>query len=167
MKLQICLRVEINEDDGSAVFDFEGTGCEVRGNLNAPHSVVHSAVIYCMRAMLDLDIPLNAGCLVPLDGKCFSSRVVILVQLLWQSGFLAVAYWPHHALQQSVEVMCSHHNALWTSCYEHSMPAPPVKGAQTISLSAQVVKTVMVMLSQGGVTTRHAAACVFFLLYRC
>ncbi|KAI0002477.1 cytoplasmic protein [Russula compacta] len=63
----ICLRVEINEDDGSAVFDFEGTGCEVRGNLNAPHSVVHSAVIYCMRAMLDLDIPLNAGCLVPLD----------------------------------------------------------------------------------------------------
>ncbi|KAI0320532.1 Hydantoinase B/oxoprolinase [Amylostereum chailletii] len=59
--------IEINEKDGSAVFDFEGTGCEVRGNLNAPISVVHSAVIYCMRAMLDLDIPLNAGCLVPLD----------------------------------------------------------------------------------------------------
>ncbi|KAI9511991.1 cytoplasmic protein [Russula earlei] len=63
----ICLRVEINEDDDSAVFDFEGTGCEVRGNLNAPISVVHSSVIYCMRAMLDVDIPLNAGCLVPLD----------------------------------------------------------------------------------------------------
>ncbi|KAJ3537034.1 hypothetical protein NMY22_g5771 [Coprinellus aureogranulatus] len=62
----IQLRVEINEDDGSAVLDFEGTGFEVRGNLNAPISVVHSAVIYCMRAMLDLDIPLNAGCLVPL-----------------------------------------------------------------------------------------------------
>jgi hypothetical protein len=69
LKLQICLRVEINEDEGSAVFDFEGTGCEVRGNLNSPASVVHSAVIYCMRAMLDLDIPLNAGCLVPLDSK--------------------------------------------------------------------------------------------------
>lgn len=50
------------------MFDFEGTGCEVRGNLNSPISVVHSAVIYCMRAMLDIDIPLNAGCLVPLDG---------------------------------------------------------------------------------------------------
>lgn len=62
----IQLRVEINEDDGSAILDFEGTGFEVRGNLNAPISVVHSAVIYCMRAMLDLDIPLNAGCLVPL-----------------------------------------------------------------------------------------------------
>jgi 5-oxoprolinase (ATP-hydrolysing) len=72
-KFQICLRVEINEDDGSAVFDFEGTGCEVRGNLNSPISVVHSAVIYCVRAMLDLDIPLNAGCLVPLDSKSFDS----------------------------------------------------------------------------------------------
>lgn len=65
--LQIHLKVEIDEKAGSAVLDFEGTGCEVRGNLNAPISVVHSAVIYCMRSMLDLDIPLNAGCLVPLD----------------------------------------------------------------------------------------------------
>ncbi|THU85133.1 Hydantoinase B/oxoprolinase [Dendrothele bispora CBS 962.96] len=63
----IQLKVEINEAEGSAILDFNGTGCEVRGNLNAPISVVHSAVIYCMRSMLDLDIPLNAGCLVPLD----------------------------------------------------------------------------------------------------
>lgn len=63
---QIQLKVTINEAEGSAVCDFAGTGCEVRGNLNAPISVVHSAVIYCMRAMLDMDIPLNAGCLVPI-----------------------------------------------------------------------------------------------------
>ncbi|OBZ77981.1 Uncharacterized protein C11D3.14c [Grifola frondosa] len=73
----ISLKVDINEEDGSAVLDFEGTGCEIRGNLNAPISVVHSAVIYCMRAMLDVDIPLNAGCLVPLtvnipDGSLLS-----------------------------------------------------------------------------------------------
>ena len=60
--------MEIDEKEGSAVLDFEGTGCEIRGNLNAPISVVHSAVIYCMRAMLDMDIPLNAGCLVPITG---------------------------------------------------------------------------------------------------
>ncbi|KAJ7841061.1 Hydantoinase B/oxoprolinase [Mycena olivaceomarginata] len=65
----IQLQVDIDEAAGSAVLDFSGTGCEVRGNLNAPISVVHSAVIYCMRAMLDLDIPLNAGCLVPLEIK--------------------------------------------------------------------------------------------------
>ena len=68
MLYQIQLRVEINEETRSAVLDFEGTGYEVRGNLNSPISVVHSAVIYCIRAMLDVDIPLNAGCLVPLDG---------------------------------------------------------------------------------------------------
>ena len=64
---QICLSIEIVPKTGSAIFDFDGTGWEVRGNLNAPVSVVHSAVIYCMRAMLDADIPLNAGCLVPLE----------------------------------------------------------------------------------------------------
>lgn len=63
--VQINLKVDIDPKEGSAVFDFAGTGWEVRGNLNAPISVVHSAVIYCMRGMLDLDIPLNAGCLVP------------------------------------------------------------------------------------------------------
>lgn len=75
---QIQLEVTINPSAGSAVLDFAGTGCEVRGNLNAPISVVHSAVIYCMRSMLDLDIPLNAGCLVPLDSEfsdsCCSSE---------------------------------------------------------------------------------------------
>ncbi|KAG0695146.1 Hydantoinase B/oxoprolinase [Suillus ampliporus] len=65
----IQLKVDINEEEGSAVLDFEGTGCEVRGNLNSPISVVHSAVIYCMRAMLNVDIPLNAGCLVPIEIK--------------------------------------------------------------------------------------------------
>ena len=77
--------MEINEQDGSAVFDFEGTGCEVRGNLNAPISVAHSAVIYCMRSMLDVDIPLNAGCLVPLDSKRFPVCITILVQLCGSS----------------------------------------------------------------------------------
>lgn len=65
--LQIQLRVDIDEAMGSAVLDFSGTGPEVRGNLNSPISVVHSAVIYCMRAMLNADIPLNAGCLVPVE----------------------------------------------------------------------------------------------------
>ncbi|KZP10986.1 Hydantoinase B/oxoprolinase [Athelia psychrophila] len=63
----IALKVIIDEKAGSATLDFTGTGPEVRGNLNAPISVVHSAVIYCMRSMLEEDIPLNAGCLVPLE----------------------------------------------------------------------------------------------------
>lgn len=66
---QIQVHIEINTETGSAMIDFDGTGPEIRGNLNAPISVVHSAVIYCLRAMLDSDIPLNAGCLVPIESK--------------------------------------------------------------------------------------------------
>ena len=63
------MSVDIDPKEGSAVLDFEGTGPEVRNNLNTPTPVVHSAVIYCMRSMLDNDIPLNAGCLVPLESR--------------------------------------------------------------------------------------------------
>ncbi|KAM0755614.1 cytoplasmic protein [Meredithblackwellia eburnea MCA 4105] len=65
----IELKVTIDAEKGSAEFDFEGTGPEMRGNLNAPISVVYSAVIYCLRAMVDEDIPLNAGCLAPITLK--------------------------------------------------------------------------------------------------
>ena len=67
---QIQLRVEIDETTGSSVLDFQGTGSEVGGTLKVPISIVHPAVIYyCMLAMLDLDISLNAGCLVPLESN--------------------------------------------------------------------------------------------------
>lgn len=53
--------------DGSAVFDFAGTGEEVRGNINAPEAITHSAIIYALRCMIKSDIPLNQGCLNPVD----------------------------------------------------------------------------------------------------
>ncbi|TIA88077.1 hypothetical protein E3P99_02806 [Wallemia hederae] len=73
----IALSITIDKEAGSATFDFNGTGPELRGNLNAPISVVHSAVIYCARAMLGVDIPLNSGCLQPItiiipDGSLLS-----------------------------------------------------------------------------------------------
>ncbi|KAJ8276881.1 hypothetical protein GJAV_G00068950 [Gymnothorax javanicus] len=62
----IKLRVQINEDEGSAVFDFSGTGAEVAGNCNAPRAITLSALIYCLRCMVRQDIPLNQGCLAPI-----------------------------------------------------------------------------------------------------
>ena len=44
---------------GSAVFDFAGTGYESYGNCNAPRAVALSALIYCLRSMVKYDIPLN------------------------------------------------------------------------------------------------------------
>ncbi|XP_061660932.1 5-oxoprolinase [Syngnathoides biaculeatus] len=62
----IRLRVNINEDEGTAVFDFTGTGTEVWGNCNAPRAITLSALIYCLRCMVGQDIPLNQGCLAPI-----------------------------------------------------------------------------------------------------
>uniref|UniRef100_F6XQF8 5-oxoprolinase, ATP-hydrolysing n=1 Tax=Macaca mulatta TaxID=9544 RepID=F6XQF8_MACMU len=61
----IRLRVQINLSQGSAVFDFSGTGPEVFGNLNAPRAITLSALIYCLRCLVGRDIPLNQGCLAP------------------------------------------------------------------------------------------------------
>lgn len=63
----IELKVTINAAEGSALFDFDGTGPEVQANHNCPKSVVYSAIIYCLRAMVDQDIPLNQGCLTPIN----------------------------------------------------------------------------------------------------
>ncbi|XP_030205201.1 5-oxoprolinase [Gadus morhua] len=63
----IRLRVKINEEEGSAVFDFTGTGTEVWGNCNAPRAITLSALIYCLRCMVGQDIPLNQGCLTPIS----------------------------------------------------------------------------------------------------
>lgn len=44
---------------GTALFDFTGTGQEVYGNWNAPRAITLSALIYCLRCMVGEDIPLN------------------------------------------------------------------------------------------------------------
>ncbi|CAG8659549.1 10949_t:CDS:2, partial [Cetraspora pellucida] len=65
----IELQITIDEKEGSAIFDFTGTGPEVYANTNAPPSVTFSAIIYCLRCLVDEDIPLNQGCLAPIDIK--------------------------------------------------------------------------------------------------
>jgi 5-oxoprolinase (ATP-hydrolysing) len=48
------------------VFDFTGTGPQVWGNTNAPRAVAYSAILYCLRCLVDQDVPLNQGCLAPI-----------------------------------------------------------------------------------------------------
>lgn len=61
----IHLKLTIDSDKGEANFDFSGTSPEVYGNWNAPEAVTAAAVIYCLRCLVDVDIPLNQGCLAP------------------------------------------------------------------------------------------------------
>ncbi|CAN8232896.1 unnamed protein product [Cochlearia groenlandica] len=61
----IRLKLTIDADKGEAFFDFTGTSPEVYGNWNAPEAVTSAAVIYCLRCLVNVDIPLNQGCLAP------------------------------------------------------------------------------------------------------
>lgn len=61
----IALKITISPD-GTAIFDFTGSGPEVYGNTNAPKAITNSAIIYCLRALISSDIPLNQGCLNPI-----------------------------------------------------------------------------------------------------
>jgi 5-oxoprolinase (ATP-hydrolysing) len=63
----ISLKLTIDRRDGSAVFDFSGTGPELWGNLNAPRAVTSSAILYSLRCLVEKDIPLNHGCLLPVS----------------------------------------------------------------------------------------------------
>jgi 5-oxoprolinase (ATP-hydrolysing) len=47
--------------------DFAGTGPQVEGNLNAPRAVTVAAVIYVLRCLVGESIPLNSGCLRPVE----------------------------------------------------------------------------------------------------
>ena len=63
------LSITIDKQTGSSIFDFTGSGPEVFGNLNAPKAVTYSAVIYCLRCLIGYDVPLNQGCLNPVEIK--------------------------------------------------------------------------------------------------
>eukprot|EP00538_Stauroneis_constricta_P012873 CAMPEP_0119550994 /NCGR_PEP_ID=MMETSP1352-20130426/4403_1 /TAXON_ID=265584 /ORGANISM="Stauroneis constricta, Strain CCMP1120" /LENGTH=1270 /DNA_ID=CAMNT_0007596997 /DNA_START=435 /DNA_END=4247 /DNA_ORIENTATION=+ len=63
----IALTITIDPDSGSATFDFTGTGPQVLGNHNAPPAVTYSAVIYSLRSLVGKSIPLNQGCLAPIE----------------------------------------------------------------------------------------------------
>lgn len=75
---KICLSVEIDGNEvrtnlircsrltisflgmkRKAKFDFTGTSEQVWYNWNAPRSISYSAIIYCLRAMIAHEIPLN------------------------------------------------------------------------------------------------------------
>jgi 5-oxoprolinase (ATP-hydrolysing) len=62
----IKLAITINPDDGSAHFDFTGTGEEGYHSFNAPQAIARSATLYVLRCLINQDIPLNEGCLRPL-----------------------------------------------------------------------------------------------------
>jgi 5-oxoprolinase (ATP-hydrolysing) len=63
----IQVAVRVNRDDRTARIDFAGTSPQLDSNFNAPSSVAMAAVLYVFRTLVDDEIPLNSGCLKPLN----------------------------------------------------------------------------------------------------
>lgn len=66
----VPIRVALTVDGEHLMADFEGTAAAVAGNLNAVPAIADSAVVYCLRcvalALIDADLPMNAGVFAPL-----------------------------------------------------------------------------------------------------
>ncbi len=64
---QISVSLTVDAGRREATLDFSGTSAQTPDNFNAPKAVTMAAVLYVFRTLVDDDIPLNAGCLKPLQ----------------------------------------------------------------------------------------------------
>jgi 5-oxoprolinase (ATP-hydrolysing) len=61
------VKITVDQANGSAVVDFTGTSEQHFGNYNAPLSICHAVVLYVFRTLVGQDIPMNEGCLKPIE----------------------------------------------------------------------------------------------------
>ncbi len=64
---KICVKISVDKEAREATVDFTGTSPQQSSNFNAPEPVTRAAVLYCFRVMVDGEIPMNAGCLRPIN----------------------------------------------------------------------------------------------------
>jgi 5-oxoprolinase (ATP-hydrolysing) len=64
---RVRVRITIDKNARSATFDFTGTSDQLTDNFNAPFSIVRAASLYVMRTLIDDAIPMNDGCLRPIE----------------------------------------------------------------------------------------------------
>ncbi len=63
----ICASIDVDEELSQATIDFAGTSGQSASNFNAPEAVTRAAVLYVFRSLIRENIPMNEGCLEPLD----------------------------------------------------------------------------------------------------
>ncbi|MBS0375589.1 MAG: hydantoinase B/oxoprolinase family protein [Proteobacteria bacterium] len=64
---RLAVTLEVDAGSGAVRVDFGGSSPQAAGNFNAPRAVCTAAVLYVLRTLVDGDIPLNEGCLAPLE----------------------------------------------------------------------------------------------------
>jgi len=63
----IKVAITVDRENRTAKVDFTGTSEAKENNFNAPAPVTRAAVLYAFRVMVEADIPMNAGCLEPIE----------------------------------------------------------------------------------------------------
>jgi 5-oxoprolinase (ATP-hydrolysing) len=63
----IKVKINVDKDKREATVDFTGTSPQQNTNFNAPEPVARAAVLYVFRVMVDDEIPMNGGCLRPIN----------------------------------------------------------------------------------------------------
>jgi 5-oxoprolinase (ATP-hydrolysing) len=63
----VKVKITVDKEKREATVDFTGTSPQQPTNFNAPEPVTRAAVLYVFRVMVDDDIPMNAGCLRPIN----------------------------------------------------------------------------------------------------
>ncbi|PHP67606.1 5-oxoprolinase [Zhengella mangrovi] len=63
----IRVRITVDREKREATVDFTGTSSVMKNNFNAPEPVTRAAVLYAFRVMVEGNIPMNAGCLRPIN----------------------------------------------------------------------------------------------------
>ena len=63
----VKVAIRIDREARSAVFDFTGTSEQLPDNFNAPRSITRAAALYVLRTLIDDEIPMNDGCLRPVE----------------------------------------------------------------------------------------------------
>jgi len=64
---KLCVAVRVDRANRRARIDFSGTGAQRADNFNAPLSITRACVLYVLRCLVGTDIPLNDGCLQPIE----------------------------------------------------------------------------------------------------
>ena len=63
----VRVAVSVDRAARAVTVDFTGTSAQLPTNFNAPLSVCRAAVLYAFRCLVDDDIPMNDGCMKPIE----------------------------------------------------------------------------------------------------
>ncbi len=73
---RISVAISVDRERRTARIDFTGSSATHPGNYNAPSAIARAAVLYVFRCLVDDDIPLNAGCMKPIEVALPESSIV-------------------------------------------------------------------------------------------